>query len=87
MRDLAGLEVFYVSKFRHAPGFEMNDHPECDLDEARALLAMARLVLCGVHVRAAAGWGRDERLVAKAAGEGSISVERSFQKVEGACWG
>ena len=24
---------------------------------------------------------------AKAAGEGSISVERSFQKVEGACWG
>ena len=24
---------------------------------------------------------------AKAAGEGSISVERSFQKAEGACWG
>ena len=85
--SLTGLEVLYVSKFRHAPGIEMNDHPECDLDEARAFLAMARLVLRDVHVRAAAGWGRDERLVAKAAGEGSISVERSFQKVEGACWG
>ena len=87
VRDLAGLEVLYVSKFRHAPGIEMNDHPECDLDEARALLAMARLVLCDVHVRAAAGWGRDERLVAKVAGEGSISIEHGFQKVEGAYWG
>ena len=25
--------------------------------------------------------------MAKAAGEGSISVERSLQKAEGACWG
>ena len=48
---------------------------------------MVRLVLRGVRVRAAAGWGRDERLVAKAAGEGGISVEHGFQKVEGAYWG
>ena len=86
MRDLAGLEVLYVSKFRHAPGFEMNDHPECDLDEARAPLAMARLVLCDVCMRAAAGWGRDERIVAKVAGEGGISVEHGFRKAEGTCW-
>ena len=87
VRALDGLEVLYISKFRHAPGIEMNDHPECGIDEARAFLAMARLVLRDVHIRAAAGWGRDEHAAARAAGGGSISVVRSFQKVEGGCWG
>ncbi|MEG2533247.1 MAG: radical SAM protein [Gordonibacter sp.] len=83
LSDLAALEnlsCVYVSKFRHAARILMNDHPECPLDEALALIAMARLVLREVHIRAAAGWCAKDQVRATGAGAGSITIPCSFSK-------
>lgn len=87
LRALPGLTAMYVSKFRHAPNVPMNDHPECRLSEARALVAMARLVLRDVHIRAAAGWDGEGRATAQAAGAGSIEVACMFPREGGGYWG
>lgn len=87
---LPKLEAMYISKFRHAPNIAMNDHPECPLDEARALVAVARLVLCDVHIRAAAGWRPSEREAARDAGVGSLTAGLMFPRPkpgEKGCWG
>lgn len=83
LASLEGLACVYVSKFRHAAGIPLNDHPACPLPEALALVAMARLVLRDVHIRAAAGWGAEDQARAVGAGAGSVSVERSFSKGSG----
>lgn len=77
---LPNLSAIYVSKFRHAPHIAMNDHPECSLDEARAVVAVARLVLRRVHIRAAAGWRPSERGAARDAGAGSLTASLMFPR-------
>ena len=87
---LPRLGAIYISKFRHAPNIAMNDHPECALDEARALVAVARLVLRDVHIRAAAGWRPTERQAARDAGAGSLTASLMFpppKPGERGCWG
>ena len=88
--ELPGLAAMYVSRFRPAPGIDMAAHPECPTDEARALVALARLVLRDVHIRAAAGWRPSERALADAAGAGSLSATLMFPRPEPgerSCWG
>lgn len=87
---LPRLGAIYISKFRHAPNIAMNDHPECSLDEGRALVAVARLVLRGVHIRAAAGWRSSERQDACDAGAGSLTASLMLPRPkpgEKGCWG
>ncbi len=86
---LPRLSAVYVSKFRPARGIAMDAHPECPLDEARALVALARLVLRGAHVRAAAGWRPEEHAAARAAGAGSLEVPLMFPRPkpgQKGCW-
>lgn len=80
------LEVVYISKFHHAEGIALNDHPACALPEALALVALARLVLRDVHIRAAAGWDAGERERAYAFGAGCIEAGPSFQRRAGNCF-
>ena len=83
LATLEGLSCVYVSKFRHAARIPLNDHPACPLPEALALVAMARLVLRDVHLRAAAGWGSEDQARAVEAGAGSVSIACSFSKGPG----
>lgn len=80
----------YVSRFRPAAGIEMFEHPECPIDEARALVALSRLVLRDVHIRAAAGWCPAERALADSAGAGSLNATMVFPRPDPhvrSCWG
>ncbi len=86
---LPRLSAMYISKFRPARGIAMDAHPECPLDEACALVALARLVLRDVHVRAAAGWRREEQAAAIAAGAGCLTTPLMFPRPkpgEKGCW-
>ncbi len=90
MATLSRLSAMHISKFRPARGIAMDAHPECPLDEARALVALARLVPRGAHVRAATGWRREGQAGATAAGAGCLTAPLMFPRpkpVEKGCWG
>lgn len=79
------LACVYISKFRNVEGIPLKDMPDCPIDEARTLVALARLTLRSTHIRAAAGWKSSERKAAQDAGAGSISIVRSFSPSH-PCW-
>lgn len=78
LSKMDGLGCLYVSKFRHAANIPMNDHPECSVEEATALVALARLTLRNIHIRCAAGWGKDDCKWVQKSGAGSITIPLSF---------
>ena len=72
MAALEGLEAIYISKFMMKPGIDVHDFDTCSTEEGLVLIAVARLILRDVHIRAAAGWSRDDRELAIGAGTGAI---------------
>ena len=87
LSKMDNLACLYISKFRHAQNIQLNEHPECPLEEALALVACARLVLPSLHIRAAAGWRKSEGEKARKAGAGNIQIGPSFsERADAGCW-
>jgi biotin synthase len=60
LKQFPHMVSLYISKFRPDPSIPMRNHPQCSLEEACMLVAVTRLVLRGIDIRIAAGWGRAE---------------------------
>ena len=65
------LRSLYISKFTPDPLIPLRDKPACSTQEAARFLAVARLVLRGIHITTAAGWTEEERLLGLQAGAGN----------------
>jgi biotin synthase len=69
--EFPNLDYVYISKFQPAATTPMKDYPACSLDEGKRLVAMTRLILRGVDIGSAAGWGWDQRHLPVWAGAGT----------------
>ncbi|AFS78928.1 Radical SAM domain-containing protein [Gottschalkia acidurici 9a] len=65
------LKSVYISKFYPFKTIPMKDHPQCSTWEAARVMAVMRLVLRNIDIKAAAGWKPDDYPTPLMAGSGN----------------
>lgn len=86
LQEFEHLRYIYISKFCPDETIPMKDHPPCPLDEALRLIAIARLALPSIIIRAAAGWREEQQeatLNAGCAGDLCVCMTHRGR----GCWG
>lgn len=86
LQQFRHLRYIYITKFRPDDTIPLKNQAPCSLNEALRLIAVARLMLPNIIIRAAAGWREDEQEYAINAGCAGDLCTCTVHKGKG-CWG